>query len=78
MGDGGNHRPTFRRGRTDEAAAAGASYLPPTAASTGYGSPEGQDDYYDDYDAAASQASYGEEQVSLQVQHNLYQVQANL
>ena len=76
MGDGGNHaRPSFRRGRTDEAAAAGASYLPPTAASTGYGSPEGQDDYYDDYDAAASQASYGEEQVSLQ--HNLYRVSSS-
>ena len=76
MGDGGNHgpRPLFRRGR-QEAAAAGASYLPPTAASEGYGAPEGQDAYgggqddyaYEDYDAAASdasQASYGEEQVS--------------
>ena len=81
MGDGGNHghapvrigrqqRPSFRRGRQEEA---GASYLPPTAAAEGYGAPEaqdayggGQDDYaYDDYDAAASQASYGEEQVRL-------------
>ena len=82
MGDGGNHgpaRPSFRRGRQEAApAAAGASYLPPTAASEGYGAPEsqdayggGQDDYaYEDYDAAASdasQASYGEEQVSLHI-----------
>ena len=43
---------------------AGSSYLPPTAASTGYGAPSGQpsygggnDDYYDDLD------SYGDNQV---------------
>ena len=67
---GRQQRPSFRRGRQEEA---GASYLPPTAAAEGYGAPEaqdayggGQDDYaYDDYDAAASQASYGEEQVRL-------------
>ena len=49
-------------------APAGSSYLPPTAASTGYGSPTGGaqpsygEDYaaYDDYDQNA-QASYGDQ-----------------
>lgn len=49
----------------DHSSPAGSSYLPPTAASTGYGAPGGQpsygggnDDYYDDYEEP--QASYSE------------------
>ena len=45
---------------------AGSSYLPPTAASTGYGSPSAQASYGDDYaydDYEDQQPSYSEEQV---------------
>ena len=46
---------------------AGSSYLPPTAASNGYGAPQasyggGNDDYYDDYEED-QQPSYSEDQV---------------
>ena len=48
---------------------AGSSYLPPTAASNGYGAPQaayggGNDDYYDDYEED-QQPSYSEDQVGL-------------
>ena len=46
---------------------AGSSYLPPTAASNGYGAPQASygganDDYYDDYEED-QQPSYSEDQV---------------
>ena len=51
---------------------AGSSYLPPNgAASSGYGAPDGQaaygggSDYYDDADYSDEQASYSNDQVSL-------------
>ena len=51
------------------ASPAGSSYLPPTAASNGYGGPQasyggGNDDYYDDYEED-QQPSYSENQVGL-------------
>ena len=58
----------------EKLAPAGSSYLPPTAASTGYGSPQatyGNDDYYDDYQD--QQPAYSEpEQVKVQEFYQLH------
>ena len=58
---------------------AGSSYLPPTAASNGYGAPQASygganDDYYDDYEED-QQPSYSEDQVGLLAKRVLDQYQ---
>ena len=57
---------SMAKGDGDHSSPAGSSYLPPTAASNGYGAPQasygGGNDYYDDYEED-QQPSYSENQV---------------